>query len=184
MNADQALDKVLSMEFQTVLDVGAGGDHADTFRNNGKTVTTLNFTDADICSDFLTAKVGAYDLVWASHVLEHCPNPNLFLKKAYSCLNSGGILAITVPPLKHEIVGGHVSLWNPGLLLYHLVLAGFDCSEASVKEYGYNISVVLRKKQAKLPALSMDCGDIEKLARFFPFPAQHGFDGRLREINW
>ena len=61
-----------------------------------------------------------------SHVLEHQFDPQRFLRKIYECLNPDGVLALTVPPRKDEIVGGHVSLWNGGLLLYHLVLAHLD----------------------------------------------------------
>jgi predicted SAM-dependent methyltransferase len=31
-----------------------------------------------------------YDAVWCSHVLEHQPNPNIFLTKIYSLLNDSG----------------------------------------------------------------------------------------------
>lgn len=72
--------------------------------------------------------------------------------------------------MKQEIVGAHVSLWNPGLLLLRLVLAGFDCSEASVLVYGYDISVVLKKKTIKesdLAELSHDRGDLLILKNIF-----------------
>ena len=106
------------------------------------------------------------------------------MKKCFDDIDEGGIFAVTVPPLKHEIVGGHVTLWNAGLLLYQLILAGFDCSSASVKTYGYNISVIVRKKAATLPRLRMDFGDIEALSHYFPFPVANGFDGRILEVNW
>src|SRR5690606_36120022 len=81
----------------------------------------------------------------------------------------GGVLALTVPPLKSRIVGGHVSLWNAGLLLYNLVLAGFDCSRARILQYGYNISVILTKTPAELPRdLSFDRGDLRRLRPFLP----------------
>lgn len=189
MHSVEAIKKVLTLDFTTVLDIGSGGgDHADRFRNEGKQVTTIDLRSkkADYQADYLKFKVKLkpFDCVWASHVLEHQPNPNQFLKKCFSDLKDGGILAVTVPPLKHEIVGGHVTLWNAGLLLYHLILAGFDCRDAMVKAYGYNISVIVRKVKADLPELMMDCGDIEKLKEFFPFNAYHGFEGRISEVNW
>lgn len=185
MNADQALAKVLSMEFETVLDLGSGqGLHAEIFRENNKDVTTIALSNADIVGDFIFTELGIFDCIWASHVLEHQRNCGAFLDKCFGILKDDGILAITVPPSKSEIVGGHLSLWNAGLLLYNLILAGFDCSSASVKKYGYNISVIVKKKKAALPSLKMDFGDIEKIARFFPFEATHGFNGELEEINW
>lgn len=184
-NSSLALEKILGMEFLTVLDLGSGeGLHAEILRKARKEVTTISLGKADIVGDFNTTELGTYDCIWASHVLEHQRNVGLFLEKCFNCLNDNGILAITVPPLKHGIVGGHLSLWNAGLLLYNLILAGFDCSAAAVKEYGYNISVVVRKKQAEFPLLAMDYGDIEKLSHLFPFHAEHGFDGQLKEINW
>lgn len=172
------------MDINSVLDVGSGGVHSDTFKQHGKHVTTNNLYDADVIGDYLECDFVPHDLVWASHVLEHQPNPNLFLRKCFKDIKKGGYLAVTVPPLKHEIVGGHVSLWNEGLLIYHCILAGFDCSEAMVKKYGYNISLIVKKKPAILPKLNMDYGDIEKLAEFFPMKVEHGFNGEIGEVNW
>ena len=184
MTSKDAINKLLELEFTTVLDIGAGGDHSDIFKLNGKIVTTNNLDDADFVGDYLSLDMGKFDCVWASHVLEHHPNPGLFLTKCFKDLNDKGILAITVPPLKHEIVGGHVNLYNAGLLLYQLIHAGFDCSEAKVKTYDYNISVIVRKKSFIMPALGYDFGDIELLKDFFPFDVVHGFDGRISEVNW
>jgi len=172
---------VLTLSFVSVLDIGSGeGKHAEIFREHGKEVMELTYEDGD----YLDKDLGKFDCIWASHVLEHSPNPNLFLSKCFNDLHDNGILAVTVPPLKNDIVGGHVTLWNAGLLLYHLILAGFDCSKANVKSYGYNISVIVRKCPVILPKLKMDYGDIEKLSKYFPFEAKHGFDGNIKEINW
>lgn len=185
-NAVLALKSCLCLGAKTVLDIGCGdGWHADQFRQSGMEVTTIGFTGvADYIGDYLKIDAGQFDLIWASHVLEHQPNPNLFLSKCFADLNDDGWLCVTVPPMKPEIVGGHVSLWNAGLLLYHLILAGFDCREARVKKYGYNISVLVQKKKADLPDLSMDFGDIERLSQFFPFDAKNGFNGEIEDINW
>jgi hypothetical protein len=86
--------------------------------------------------------------------------------------------------MKHSIVGGHLTVWNTGLILYNLIIAGFDCSEASVKTYGYDCSVIVKKKTAILPELGYDYGDIEKLSHFFPFDARQGFNGQILELNW
>ena len=174
----------MALDVSSVLDIGAGGVHADAFRQHGKSVTTNNLYAADVVGDYLECSFEPHDLVWASHVLEHQPNPNLFLKKCYQDINEDGYFAVTVPPLKHEIVGGHVTLWNEGLLIYHCVLAGFDCSQAMVSSYGYNISLIVQKRQANLPKLNMDYGDIELLSEFFPINVKHGFNGQTGDINW
>lgn len=180
INSADALEKLLSLPFSTVLDLGAGeGLHSQILEDAGKLVTSITYEN-----DFLNHK-GKYDCIWASHVLEHQPNPNIFLKKCFQDLNENGILAVTVPPLKDNIVGGHVTLWNAGLLLYQLILAGFDCSEASVKTYGYNISVIVRKKELKMPELKMDHGDLNLLSDLFPVKVKADtFHGVISEVNW
>lgn len=163
-----------------LLDIGSGsGEHAKGFRRAGFEVTTLDLNHpADIGGDYLyTPFDEPFDCLWASHVLEHQRNPGWFLDKCRCDLKEGGLLAITVPPRKDDIVGGHVTLWNAGLLLYNLVLAGFDCADAEAYVDGYDISVLVRNHGAVLPDLNMDHGDIDLLARFFPVPVSEGFDG-------
>jgi 2-polyprenyl-3-methyl-5-hydroxy-6-metoxy-1,4-benzoquinol methylase len=181
-NSVLALEKLLTIPFTSVLDLGAGdGKHSLIFKENGKKVNELRFSDGD----YLIQEYEGFDCIWASHVLEHQLNVNLFLKKCFKDLNDDGILAITVPPLKNEIVGGHLTLWNAGLLLYNLVLAGFDCSAASIKTYGYNISVIVRKVPRGTVDLSMDYGDIESIKQYLPLEVKNDtFNGDIEELNW
>jgi SAM-dependent methyltransferase len=194
--ADQALAKLLAeYEFQTVLDVGCGtGRHSERFEAAGIDVTGIDIVglaEGAIVADYLRHNFDKqFDCVWVSHVLEHQLNVNQFLRKLHRDLRDGGVLAITVPPLKHPIVGGHVTLWNAGLVLYNLVLAGFDCREARIKQYGYNISVVTPKIPAFVPyqQLHYDTGDIELLARYFPqhpgLVVKQAFNGDIRQLRW
>lgn len=196
LRGSEALARLLEYpEVERILDIGSGdGRHAAAMKAAGKIVTTVSMeAPADHVGDYLALEIpGHFDAVWASHVLEHQPNPGAFLRRCNDHLRPGGVLAVTVPPPKNEIVGGHVSLWNSGLLIYHLILAGFDCRAARVSGcypdgpgYApYNLSVIVCKRPAELPALACDKGDIERLARFFPLPVRHGFDGRLPPINW
>jgi SAM-dependent methyltransferase len=190
MNSKDAFNLVKTLDFTTVLDVGSGGgEHAEGFKEAGKIVTTISLADgADIKANYMTHQFdNQFDCIWASHVMEHQLNVGNFINKMEHDLKDNGILAVTVPPLKHNIVGGHLTLWNAGLVLYNLVINGWDCSEAMVKTYGYNISVIVRKKMIDLPDnLHYDSGDIEKLAQFFPkqIGAKQRFDGRIDECNW
>ena len=147
-------------QFQSVLDIGGGeGAHSKIFIDYGKSVTGIDVGKSPyfarnrqkrnyIIGDFNKVSVkNRYDLVWCCHVLEHQLNVNYFLRKIRKVLMPNGILALTVPPAKSQIVGGHLSVWNAGLLLYNLVLAGFDCRDAHVLKYGYNISIVLANKK-------------------------------------
>lgn len=125
--------------------------------------------------------LGMYDLLWASHILEHMRNPGQFLDKCFRILKPNGLFCVTVPPLKHEIVGGHLTLWNPGLLLYNMILARFNCKKARVMQYGYNISVIVRKDpvpESAFDSLVYDWLDITRLGEFFPWPAEDAFDGQ------
>ena len=173
-----------------LMDIGSGGSyHTTCMTKCGLTVETIDIAKKrkpKYLGDYNTYKFpGQFDGIWCSHTLEHQPNPNTFLKKIHGDLEEGGWLAITVPPAKNTIVSGHVTMWNAGLLLYHLILAGFDCSEAMVKTYDYNVSVVVKKKTiTDMPKLTMHSGDIERLSKYFPFDAEQGFNGEIDELNW
>jgi SAM-dependent methyltransferase len=125
-----------------------------------------------------------YDAIFASHVLEHQPNNLAFVQKMYRDLREGGWLFVLVPPMKAEVVGGHLNLFNTGYLVYSLIVGGFDCSEAMVTKYGYNVVCFVRKKSFEMPKLRYDSGDIETLAPYFPFEATQNFNGLHVEANW
>ena len=154
-----AIQKLLDeYTFETVLDIGCGaGEHSDIFMSHGKKVTALDYGKSvyfERRRDRLNAIVGdfmavvfdrQFDCVWASHVLEHQINPGLFLAKVFSVAKDGGVVCVTVPPMHRSVLGGHVSSWNAGLLLYQMVLAGFDCGQARILQYGWNISLIVQE---------------------------------------
>jgi SAM-dependent methyltransferase len=197
---------ILLPECSTILDVGAGGgEHTRWFEARGHEVVAVDHEpEFPECHKWhwpageMPQSIDYegyhknFDAVWLAHVLEHQRNPGAFLTDARYALMPGGLLAVTVPPLKHEIVGGHVTLWNAGLLLYQLILAGFDCSQASVKTYGYNITVIVPRMRPieelemkrVLDTLHYDHGDIETLREYFPMPVAQGFNGVIEEVNW
>ena len=185
--SELALNKFIELcsknESKIILDVGCGHDffHTGMLRNAGLTVETNDFFDScDHIGPYTELKFDKqYDGIWTSHVLEHQLNVQEFLRKCHADLKEGGILAITVPPLKHSIVGGHLNLFNLGLLFYHLVVAGFDLSkDCYFGQYGYNISVVVKKKSiTDFPSLNYDSGDINTLSKYFPIKVEERFDG-------
>lgn len=202
LRGSEALRRLMEYDdVKSVLDVGSGaGAHAAVMRANGKMVTTVSLeAPADHLCDYVGNRQikSGFDAIWASHVLEHQPNVNAFLVQCFSDLRNDGVLAVTVPPHKPNVVGGHLTTWNAGILLYNLIIAGFDCREARVsdcyssgtapdgKPYPrYNLSVIVRKRKAELPPLRFDAGDVARLAEFFPCPVTDGFDGRLPSIRW
>jgi SAM-dependent methyltransferase len=186
-----ALQRLLQFEFKTVLDIGSGvGWHAEQLRAAGRTVTEISLRPLRPgvlnmrYEDFNLDRVMQFDCLWCCHCLEHQPNVNLFLTKTHGDLKPGGLLAITVPPLKQQVVGGHLTLWNAGLLLYNLVLARFDCSLAMIKKSEYNITVIVRRREIELPELVYDSGDITAMAPYLPPGLCEGFDGDILELNW
>lgn len=183
-------------DFTTVLDIGSGaGEQAEALRRHGKRVTELDYGEspsfrsredggAVIIGDFLQTRFEEpFDCVVASHVLEHQLNVNAFLRAMHASVREGGVVAISVPPMKHQIVGGHLTLWNAGLVLYNLVLAGFDCRTPWIRQYGYNISVVLEKRTIRAEGLVFDNGDIDRIAPFLPEGFGEGFNGDIRKFG-
>jgi SAM-dependent methyltransferase len=201
-----ALQKLIDdYKFSSVLDIGCGnGNHVEIFKSHQKNVTAIDYGEsvyfknntsgiATIVANFNDYNfTDKFDCVWCSHVLEHQLDSHQFLLKLHSILKEDGCLAITVPPLKSRIVGGHVSLWNMGLLLYRLVLAGFDCTDAIGLKYGYNISIILKKRSIQFPSdIEYDSGDIRKLRKFLPRSIafsrtlhDDSFDGDIINMNW
>ena len=204
----QAMQKLLKdFNFSTILDIGSGeGLHSQVLMEAGKSVTAIDYGDSiyyektqfsetkgyrTIVADFNEYEFpDKFDAVWCSHVLEHQLNPNFFLKNIYNLLVEGGVLCITVPPGRNTISGGHVSNWNAGLLLYNLVLAGFNCQDASILKYGYNISLIITKRKAIYDSLSFDSGDLRKIKgclpklKFYSNLNDDPFNGNIYKLNW
>lgn len=144
-------------EFETVLDIGSHAQHVtNIFRHLGKKVTTVEVTpgwEADYKADYLDISFPEkFDAIWCSNVLEHQRNVGQFLDKMFEDLRDGGVLAMTNPyNLDTKLTFGHCNCFSPLVLLYHLVLAGFDCSEAAVKCYNYFIGIIIKKKYNGIP---------------------------------
>lgn len=206
MRANQALEKLITYyNFDSVLDIGCGeGLHSDIFLDRGKKVTAIDYGKSfyfennknkinTIVADFNTHPfTEEFDCIWCSHVLEHQRNPGAFLDKIFSLLKEGGVLAITVPPYKPQIVGGHVSFWNIGLLLYNLILSGFDCREVLASQYKYDLSVIVKKVSIRPPLQPIyDSGDITTIKPYLPPSLEWknefndlSFNGNIQNIGW
>lgn len=178
-----ALDYVLALNPGTVLDVGSGGGHhAQAFRKNGSRVTCIDFGTSIysetaeneglevIHADFNVYNCSTkYNLVWASHILEHQRNPGTFIESLVAACADDGHICITVPDPHRRLWGGHVSLWTPGLLAYNVALCGIDLSNAAFIRGTNEFSLVFRPLKVLLPTdLHYDYGDLEKLAKYLP----------------
>ena len=134
-------------------------------------------------SDLPRSQHGLYKLI-TDFDLEHQPDPGTFIRRCIDLTTDNGVICITVPPLKNKIVGGHLTLWNAGLLLYQLVFNGLDCRHASICTYGYNVTIIVKKKIRKNLELDYDNGDIRRLKEFFPSFVDEPFDGIIKKWNW
>ena len=181
--SESALAHCRTLTPATVLDVGSGGgQHAGAFANGGAQVTCIDYGTSIyaktltptpnvhvVNADFATWNPDrAYDLVWASHVLEHQRNVGQFIDKLIACCAPDGHICVIVPAPHRRLWGGHVTLWTPGLLAYNIVLAGVDLSGATL-EYGYRETwIAFRPKHIDMPALTFDSGDLDLLAPYLP----------------
>lgn len=176
-------------EFTTVLDIGAGaGEHSRFLQLYGKKTYSVDLhKSADYVGDFMTCDIDRkFDVVWCSHVLEHQRNVGAFLEKIYSVLNDDGLLAISVPTHPRErMVSGHITSWNAGLLIYNLVLAGFDCRQASFLQ-SFDLSLIVRKRPAIGGDVLSSAGyaPLEEISRYFPFPVTTGANAEIKSLNW
>lgn len=186
---DSALEYCISrLTFDSAIDIGCGhGRHSKRLKQAGKRVVSIDigdwYEDAYV-NEYMSISIPKVDLIWCSHVLEHIHNVQEFLQKTRD--ECSRYIAITVPPMKHNIVGGHLTLWNAGILMYNLVLAGYDCSEARIKQCGYNITVIAKTRPISpiITKLNHDRGDIELLKQWFPEGYNfQGFNGDIKELN-
>ncbi len=187
-----------------ILDVGVGDGYASLrFAKSGFDVTALGLNIDSYLEREKAEALGivlhetdfdafnteeSYDLIWASHVMEHVPNPGKFIEKAASLLKDGAILALSLPPYKPFVVGGHkVTSWTVGQLMYFLAHYEFDVLNGHFINYGYNVSAIVQKNtKVTKPALMHDNGDIEILVenRRLPEFFKQGIYGDFLSYNW
>jgi len=158
MRAVRLLEHALSKEPETVLDIGVGkGKHSFSFLAHGCRVTGVDVQESPlehplydhIVAPFEMAEIGRkYDLIWCSHTLEHVPNVQAFLLKMASLLNDNGWLYIAVPTdSQNRFHVGHLTLWNPMLLIYNLICAGWCCRDAMWYTEYCTIGLCVQKKE-------------------------------------
>ena len=197
----ELLKQTMEYSFVKVLDLGTGdGSAAQFFSQHDKKVFATSFvtlhTDALPESIFLTMGVdatkmpfadGSFDAVWCAHVLEHCSNVGLALAEIRRILAPGGILFLSVPEFSPNVVAGHVSPgWNLGILMYVLILSGFNVREGAFINYLGHVTAFVKRGDFPSIQLTSDLGEIEALVDYFPVSAcvSHGFNGNINNINW
>lgn len=181
--AQYALERALEFKPTSVLDVGSGGGyHAEAFVNANCRVLCIDFgtsiyaaqhsySQLDLIKvDFNSFEpVEKFDLVWASHVLEHQRNVGSFVDRLISCCSPEGHVCITLPDPHRNLWGGHLSVWSPGLLAYNVALCGIDLSKAFFVRGTNEFSLFFKPLKTHLPKdLTFDSGDLKKLSKYLP----------------
>ena len=132
-SAMEFFDKIDFSNIGRVADVGSGPGHqAFYLQKRGIEVVCVDYVKP-VYNDLVTASpdadnLGLFDAVWSHHCLEHIPDPIGALMKWRSLLKPGGQLFLTVPEIGVVISPGHINSYSLPLLMYHLAVAGFDCS--------------------------------------------------------
>ncbi len=193
-----ALEQALKLNAMTVLDVGSGdGEHARMFATHGAEVDCIDYGTSIYANQakeftpsqriktlnidfnaFIPSK--QYDLVWASHVLEHQRNPGIFIEQLIRCCHPNGRIIITVPDPHRIMCGGHLSSWTPGLLAYNIVMCGIDLQSSAMIRGSHEFSISFQPKRFSLPQLSYDYGDLRKLQPYLPSTMSEGGDSWIK----
>ena len=97
--------------------------------------------------------------------LQKQPNVYDYLVALRSSVAPGSPIALIVPTAHHELVTDHVNLFTAGTLIYSMVRAGWDCSEASVTYDKRFINVLLRRKDLAEPFPR----SVDDAGKFMPF---------------
>jgi len=146
-----------------VLDCGCGaGDNARILSDRGWRVAavTLDLREAEAARPHCEAVhvadlerglpgdlLGTYDVVLASHVLEHLANPERLLHQVHERLNPDGILAVALPNIAHysqriSFLRGRFTYTETGLLdRTHLRFYTFWTAIELLQENGYRLIV-------------------------------------------
>lgn len=169
-----------------VLIVGASEAERNQLLEAGHNPTCFDYYTDGMRWEYLPRTPDQYHAIYCAHTLEHVRNVGIMLDSMHIELREGGLLCIVVPPAKPNIVGGHLTIWNAGLLLYNLIRAHFDCAQAAVRSYDYNVAVLVRKVTARYRERELleDNGDLATLAPFFPVSMPQDTDGQIDEHAW
>jgi 2-polyprenyl-3-methyl-5-hydroxy-6-metoxy-1,4-benzoquinol methylase len=139
--------------FPNIYDVGSGpGNQAVVFFNLGFNVTCVDYIKPNytqlkwISPDDVSYNNKKLNAIWTHHCLEHIRNPIDMLIHWKNLLPKEGMLFITVPQINDIISSGHINGYTLPLLIYHLAIAGFDCSDIKYTKCNSHLKVAVHKR--------------------------------------
>lgn len=97
--------------------------------------------------------IGAYDLVFVFDVIEHLPEPTIFLRSSLAHLKSGGALLVNVPALEwcrsaFDAAVGHIRRYDAALMKREVT--GLPLSELEMRYWGLSLVPILLLRQQVL----------------------------------
>lgn len=165
---DEALDRFLSMleSKESAILVAANNRHAKKIESQGyKAVWQVDrpvpaddvmlgrvFRKPDAQGDlgrmkFTQPLAGAF----VCERLQKQPNLFNYLVSLRNAVVEEGPVALVVPNAHHELVDDHINLFTAGTLIYNLVRAGWDCSQANVWFDKRFINITMRRQDTPEP---------------------------------
>ena len=174
-NSLDFIEKIDFSKIKNIADIGSGPGHQSLlFSQIGLDVTCIDFVKPLYSSleHIVPLNIDLkekFDAIWSSHCLEHIMNPIAELIKWHKILKDNGQLFLTVPEFGAVISTGHITNYSIPLLMYHLAISGFDCSEGCFDISGSQIRAKVKKQSKYLPYDSI-ITSLKQLADFGLFP--------------
>jgi len=143
----------IKTKYKTALDIGSGdGIQAQVMRHAGLKVSELDKynKNTEYQVDFISYNFDRkFDVIFCSHVIEHQRNVGLFLDKIYDLLSENGVLLISAPKHKAELlIEGHLNCFFTTYFIQHLTHAGFDIENGKYMSCGpIENSAIVKKAQ-------------------------------------
>lgn len=168
------IEKIDFSKIKNIADIGSGSGHqALLFSQMGLNVTCIDYIKPLYNLDYIHPEAkklrGEFDAVWSHHCLEHIMNPIGELIKWHKLLIDNGKLFITVPECSYIVSSGHINSYSIPMLMYHLAISGYDCSEACFDISGSQIRAVAKKQSNYLP-YTKPVTSLVELANYGLFP--------------
>lgn len=105
-----------------------------------------------VSGNFLELKLpeNYFDVITMWQVIEHLPQPNLFLKKIFTLLNPGGILVIATPHVDNWFAQMYKSNWNCFMPDEHLGLFNLESMKLILEKNNFDLITVKSIRDRRL----------------------------------
>lgn len=159
--------KILSNVCRTIVGIDNKEKYIEIARKNNM-ANNIEYILLDVDNNDL---YGDYDVIVCFETLEHLKYPNEFLKKIYSCLDKDGVVLLSVPNSKFEIIENGVNLDH-----YHLHIFTYDDLKCMLSDNNFEIMGVLGQSKTNkivnnfIEPPNVDGKSIYDIASEFAYP--------------